>query len=258
MNVLIVYAHPEPSSFTGALKDAAVRALATAGHHVEVSDLYAEGFNPVAGRHDFTGAADPARFHYQSEQLHASQTGSFAVDLVREQERLRRADLLVLIFPLWWGGLPAIVKGWFDRVCAYGMAYADGRRFARGYFVGRRALLGLTTGGTIERFSEGGSYGDMKDVLYSVRRCILEYLGLEVMEPFVAYAAPRVEAGRTGRIPAQLGGTPARDGGRSGLARALERARRCCRPEPDGQRGESLGGAAVGIRIRARSIRATH
>jgi NAD(P)H dehydrogenase (quinone) len=194
MNVLIVYAHLEPSSFTGALKDAAVRALATAGHQVEVSDLYAEGFNPVAGRHDFTGAADPARFHYQSEQLHASRTGSFAVDLVREQERLLRADLLVLIFPLWWGGLPAIVKGWFDRVCAYGMAYADGRRFARGYFVGRRALLGLTTGGTIERFSEGGSYGDMKDVLYSVRRCILEYLGLEVMEPFVAYAAPRVDA----------------------------------------------------------------
>lgn len=78
MNVLIVYAHPEPTSFTGALKDAAVRALATAGHQVEVSDLYAEGFNPVAGRHDFTGAADPARFHYQSEQLHASRTGSFA------------------------------------------------------------------------------------------------------------------------------------------------------------------------------------
>jgi NAD(P)H dehydrogenase (quinone) len=194
MNVLIVYAHPEPSSFTGALKDAAVRALATAGHHVEVSDLYAEGFNPVAGRHDFTGAADPARFHYQSEQLHASRTGSFAVDLVREQERLLRADLLVLIFPLWWGGLPAIVKGWFDRVCAYGMAYADGRRFARGYFVGRRALLGLTTGGTIERFSASGSYGEMRHVLHSVKRCILEYLGLEVMEPFVAYAAPRVDS----------------------------------------------------------------
>jgi hypothetical protein len=74
-----------------------------------------------------------ARFRYQSEQLHASRTGSFA------------------------------------------------------------AVLGLTTGGTIERFSEAGSYGEMKDVLYSVRRCILEYLGLEVMEPFVAYAALRVD-----------------------------------------------------------------
>jgi NAD(P)H dehydrogenase (quinone) len=194
MNVLIVYAHPEPTSFTAALKNVAVRALSAAGHGVEVSDLYGEGFNPVAGRRDFIRAADPARFHYQSEQLHASRTGSFAPDLVREQDRLMRADLLVLIFPLWWGGLPAIVKGWFDRVCAYGVAYADGKRFDKGYFVGRRAMLGLTTGGTLERFSPGGGYGEIEDVLYSVRRCILEYLGLEVMEPFVAYAAPRVDA----------------------------------------------------------------
>ena len=194
MNVLIVYAHPEPTSFTAALKDAAVDALSAAGHRVEVSDLYGEGFNPVAGRHDFIGAADPARFHYQSEQLHASRTDGFAADLVREQERLMRADLLVFVFPLWWGGPPAIVKGWFDRVCAYGVAYADGRRFERGYFVGRRAVLGLTTGGTTERFSAGGGYGEMRHVLHSVRRCILEYLGLEVVEPFVAYAAPRVDA----------------------------------------------------------------
>ena len=193
MNVLIVYAHLEPSSFTAAMKQAAVEALSAAGHQVEVSDLYGEKFNPVAGRHDFTRAAEPARFHYQSEQLHASRTGGFAADLVREQERLMRADLLVLIFPLWWGGLPAIVKGWFDRVCAYGVAYADGKRFERGYLVGRRAVLGVTTGGTIERFSADGGYGEMRHVLHSVKRCILEYLGLEVVEPFVAYAAPRVE-----------------------------------------------------------------
>jgi NAD(P)H dehydrogenase (quinone) len=196
MQALIVHAHPEPASFTAALKDIAVCALAAAGHRIEVSDLYGQGFNPVAGRHDFIAAADPARFHYQSEQLNASRTGGFAADLVREQQRLMRADLLVFTFPLWWGGLPAIVKGWFDRVCAYGVAYADGKRFDKGYFLGRRAVLGLTTGGTVERFSAGGSYGEMAHVLHSVRRCILEYLGLEVMEPFVAYAAPRVDAAR--------------------------------------------------------------
>ena len=85
VNVLIVYAHPEPTSFASALKNVAVRALTAAGHRVELSDLYAEAFNPVAGRHDFKSAADPARFHYQSEQLHASRTGGFAADLVREQ-----------------------------------------------------------------------------------------------------------------------------------------------------------------------------
>ena len=91
MQALIVHAHPEPTSFT-ALKDTAVRVLSAAGHRVEVSDLYGEGFNPVAGRHDFINAADPARFHYQSEQLNASQTGGFAAELV-EQDRLMRADL---------------------------------------------------------------------------------------------------------------------------------------------------------------------
>ena len=193
VNVLIIYAHPEPTSFAGAMKNVAVSALTAAGHRVEVSDLYAEGFNPVAGRHDFKNAADPVRFHYQSEQLNASRTNGFAADLVREQDRLMRADLLVFIFPLWWGGVPAIVKGWFDRVCAYGVAYADGRRYERGYFVGRRALLALTTGGTIRRFSADGSYGEMRHVLHSIQRCMLEYLGLETLEPFVAYAAPRVD-----------------------------------------------------------------
>jgi NAD(P)H dehydrogenase (quinone) len=194
INALIVYAHPEPTSFAAAMKNVAVGALTAAGHRVEVSDLYAEGFNPVAGRHDFQTAADPARFHYQSEQLHASQTRGFAADLVREQERLMRADLLIFVFPLWWGGVPAIVKGWFDRVCAYGVAYADGRRFEKGFFLGRRALLALTTGGTAQRFSADGSYGEMRHVLHSIQRCMLEYLGLETMEPFVAYAAPRVDA----------------------------------------------------------------
>ena len=74
------------------------------------------------------------------------------------------------------------------------LAYADGKRFDQGFFVGRRAVLGVVTGGTPERFSAGGSYGPMPEVLYPLRRCILEYLGLEVMEPFVAYAAPRVDA----------------------------------------------------------------
>jgi len=192
VNVLIVYAHPEPTSFSAAMKEAAQRVLAAAGHAVEISDLYAEGFNPAAGRHDFTDVANPVRFHYQTEQLHASKTAGFSAELAREQARLLRADLLVFIFPMWWGGLPAILKGWFDRVCAYGVAYADGKRFDQGYFVGRRAVLALSTGGTPERFSPGG-YGDMGEVLYSVQRCILEYMGLEVMPPFVAYAVPRVD-----------------------------------------------------------------
>lgn len=194
MNVLIVHAHPEPTSFNRALTDTAMAALAGAGHDVTVSDLYAEGFDPVAGRHDFTAVADPARFHYQAEQEHAARTGGFAPDLVREQARVAAADLLILQFPLWWGAPPAILKGWFERVLAYGFAYLDGQRFETGVFRGRRALFCVTTGGTPARFAPDGVYGEIGRVLWPVERLTLEYMGYAVEPPFVAYAAPRIEA----------------------------------------------------------------
>src|SRR5262245_45071995 len=183
MHVLIVYAHPERTSFNAALKDAAVETILGAGHSVVVSDLYAEKFVPVAGRHDFATVADGVRFHYQTEQQFAAERDAFAPDLAREQERLRRADILILQFPLWWGGPPAILKGWFDRVLACGFAYVDGRRFDTGFFKGRRALLCVTTGGTTERFSPTGVYGPIERVLWPVQRCTVEYLGMEAEEP---------------------------------------------------------------------------
>lgn len=192
MRALIVYAHPEPTSFTAALKDAAVSVLEQAGHDVDVCDLYGDGFNPVAGRHDFTTVANPHRFHYQAEQAHASANHGFAEEIVREQHRVAGADLIIFVFPLWWGGVPAILKGWFDRVLAYGFAYEDGMRYENGFFRGRLGLLGVSTGGTYQRFSAGGEYGTIEQVLWPTQHCMVEYLGLDTMEPFVAYAAPRV------------------------------------------------------------------
>ena len=203
MNVFVLYAHPEPTSFTGAMKDIAVRVLTEAGHHVEVSDLYAENFNPVAGRHDFTSVADPKRFAYQVEQGHAHAHDGFAADLKREQARFIKADLMIVLFPIWWGGLPGILKGWFDRVLAFGFAYADGRRFTTGFFHGKRGLIGMVTGGTPERFSPTGVYGDIAQVLWPVQHCMIEYLGFEALPPFVAYAAPRIDdAGRAAHLAA--------------------------------------------------------
>ncbi|CAN5329438.1 NAD(P)H-dependent oxidoreductase [soil metagenome] len=198
MNVLLVYAHQEPTSFTCALKDTAEQALSAAGHHVEVSDLYGEGFNPVAGRHDFTTTHDAGRFHYQNEQGHAHANGGFAPDLAREQQRVLKADLIIWIYPIWWGGVPAILKGWFDRVMAFGFAYADGKRFDSGYFRDKTGVLCLTTGGTVERFSADNVYGPIDQVLYPTQHLMLDYLGMKFQPPFVAYAAPRIDAaGRT-------------------------------------------------------------
>lgn len=193
MNVLILYAHPEPTSFCAALKDTAVATLRAAGHSVTVSDLYAEGFNPVAGRHDFTTVADATRFHYQSEQGKAAEEDAFAPDLKREQARFKAADCVILIFPLWWGGMPAILKGWFDRVMAYGFAYVDGARFDKGLYPDKRGLVAMTTGGTPQRFSQGDVYGPVEGVLMPVERLCLGYMGIRIEERFVAYGVPRVD-----------------------------------------------------------------
>ena len=99
MNVLIVYAHPEPTSFNGALRDRAVGVLERLGHQVAVSDLYADGFDPRAGRHDFTTVAGGDRFDYQAEQVAATDADAFSPPLDGEQARLLASDLLILQFP---------------------------------------------------------------------------------------------------------------------------------------------------------------
>lgn len=194
LKALILYAHPDPTSFTAALKDRTAEVLSRAGFAVTVSDLYGEGFNPVLDRHDFTAPTSTEKFHIQTEQEHAYQQQSYVPEIAREQARLAAADIFVPIFPLWWGGVPAIVKGWCDRVLSYGFAYADGQRFDKGYLRGRDALICASTGGTRQRFSPEDVYGDIETVLHPLKRCTLEYLGFDVPSPFVAYASPRVSA----------------------------------------------------------------
>jgi NAD(P)H dehydrogenase (quinone) len=195
MKALIVLAHPEPTSFNAALAARGVAALRAAGHEVTISDLVAQGFDPRAGRHDFTGAADAARFSYQNEQAHAVRSGGFSDEIAREQERVADADLLVFQFPLWWGGVPAVLKGWIERVMAYGFAYADGLRYEKGVFRGRRAMVSMTTGGLLQRFGRGAAYGELEDqVLWQVQHLVLEYMGYTLERPFVAYGASRVDA----------------------------------------------------------------
>lgn len=193
MHVHLIYAHPEPQSFTNALLQRAKSVLEQAGHSYDVSDLYAEGFSPLLSRQDFTSVADPDYFSVQPEQMLAEESQAFTADIRREQERVARADILIFFFPLWWGGPPAIVKGWFERVMSYGFGYVDGARYDRGLFCGRSALVCVPVGGTAERFSASGTYGEIKQVLWPFQHCALEYLGLDLLEDFIAFAAPRVD-----------------------------------------------------------------
>lgn len=192
-NVLIVLAHPEPTSFNHALAESMAQGLRGAGHQVEISDLWAQNFRADISRDDFREMADPERFHVQGEQAHAARSQSYAQDIVREQARMAKADNLIVQFPLWWSGPPALLKGWFERVLSYGFAYVDGARFETGLFKGRRAMLSVTAGGTAQRFSEGGQYGPIGPILMPFQRLALGYLGFEVADPMVFYGVPRTD-----------------------------------------------------------------
>jgi len=108
MRVLVVYAHPSPNSFAAAVHRRVVEALKAAGHQIDDLDLYAEEFQPVLTR--------------EEREVHYNTSGNFA-GVATYVQRLQAADSLVLCFPTWWYGMPAILKGWFDRVWLPGVAF---------------------------------------------------------------------------------------------------------------------------------------
>jgi NAD(P)H dehydrogenase (quinone) len=193
LNVLIVYAHPEPKSFNGAMKDAAVETLRGAGHEVVVSDLYAMKFKAIVGADDFEGERSNAKFlSIATEQTKAFETGTLAADIVAEQEKLKRADLVIFQFPIWWFGMPAIMKGWADRVFARGFAYLPGRKYDTGMCRGKTAMVAATTGTSADTYAPDGIDGDILTVLWPLHNGLLRYCGFDVLAPFVAYMPGRV------------------------------------------------------------------
>jgi NAD(P)H dehydrogenase (quinone) len=190
VNVLIVYAHPEPKSFNGAMRDLAVATLKKAGHAVTVSDLYAMKFNGIVDAGDFEGErSDPDFLSIAREQTHAMETG-----IVAEQEKLARAELVIFQFPVWWFGIPAILKGWADRVFARGLAYLAGRKYDTGLFRGKLAMVATTTGTSADTYAPDGIDGDILAVLWPIHNGLLRYCGFDVLPPFVAYMPGRVGA----------------------------------------------------------------
>uniref|UniRef100_A0A7J8CJY6 NAD(P)H dehydrogenase [quinone] 1 n=1 Tax=Rousettus aegyptiacus TaxID=9407 RepID=A0A7J8CJY6_ROUAE len=132
---LIVLAHAEKTSFNYAMKDAAVETLKKKGWVVTVSDLYAMNFNPIISRKDITGTLkDPENFQYAPETVLAYKNGCLSPDIVAEQKKLEAADLVIFQFPLHWFGVPAILKGWFERVLIGEFAYTYAAMYDKGPF----------------------------------------------------------------------------------------------------------------------------
>jgi NAD(P)H dehydrogenase (quinone) len=192
MKVFIVHAHPESQSFNGALTRAAVASLLEAGHEVRVSDLYEMGWQPVSGRDNFTTVKDPSYFKQQLEEAYATEQNGFSPDIQAELEKLDWCDVLIFQFPLWWFGLPAILKGWVDRVFVMGKIYGGGVWYDNGYFKGKRAFCSVTMGGPAAIYSENGFNGDINQILFPINHGIFYFVGFDVLPLYLVHSPVRL------------------------------------------------------------------
>jgi putative NADPH-quinone reductase len=135
MRLLLVYCHPVAESFTAAVRDAALAGLREAGHEVRVTDLYAENFNPVMSRQD--------RLEYHNMEINTRHVADHVANL-------RWAEGLVFVFPTWNSSLPAMLKGWFDRVWVHGVGFVLKQGGVRQFvpnLTNIRLIVGLSSGG---------------------------------------------------------------------------------------------------------------
>lgn len=130
MNVLVLFAHPNRSSFNGSVLDTVLAELQAQKVETTLRDLYGMGFNPLLTTEDLAG-------------IHG---GNTPAEIASEQAAIKKADLLVVIAPVWWNSLPAIMKGYFDRVFSAGFAYTYGEKGPVGLLTDKRACLITTSG----------------------------------------------------------------------------------------------------------------
>lgn len=163
MHILAVYAHPSPKCFNRSVLETLVDVAREKDHETTVLDLYAESFDPVLSETDFE----------------TFNRGVTPADIKAMQDRVAAANVVAFIHPLWWFGMPAILKGWIDRVFSYGFAYGHDSRGVKPLLAGKKAIVVNSAGG-----AEGPSYDatGFKDAIVKLNdQGIYEFVGLDII-----------------------------------------------------------------------------
>ena len=147
MNHLIIYAHPNPQSFNRALLTQTVQA--SSNHQVIVRDLYQLNFDPNLAWQEFQD----------------SLSGIYANQVRTEHQYWQQADVITLIYPLWWMGFPAILKGYLDRVLTYGFAYTNGETESIGLLKSKKMQQFVTMGNSNQKYADKGFLKSLDDTL---------------------------------------------------------------------------------------------
>ncbi|MEM7292689.1 MAG: NAD(P)H-dependent oxidoreductase [Pseudomonadota bacterium] len=183
MNVLIVYTHPVKKSFNRAILDAVSETLVTNGHEVRVADLYVENFQPAMIEADFA--------QFENKPM--------PDDVLAEQARIDWSDAMIFIFPYWWWSIPAMLKGWIDRVLTYGYAWVDPMRPDLSPLRARKILVLTTAGASLKALAKRGydtafetqlntgvwSYCGFNNVVTRMYECVTSELPQSVLHGYI-------------------------------------------------------------------------
>ncbi|MGP0092230.1 MAG: NAD(P)H-dependent oxidoreductase [Xanthobacteraceae bacterium] len=175
MKHLVVVAHPAEDSFTMGLARTYAAELEKLGHSQRTYDLYRMGFNPVLAAHEL--AADHP----------------VDADVTRAQDDIRAADALTVIYPLWWLSMPAMMKGYIDRVFARGFAYEARNGVVRGLLSGKKSVLITISGAPLSLLIKSGRWNAVQDlqdthILRSTGFDLLEHLHFDEVAPHLPAA----------------------------------------------------------------------
>ncbi len=186
MKAHIVLAHPETQSFNAQLSNTSQNVLEDAGWQTTLSDLYAMDFDPREGARHYPHRKDAEVFHTQTEQRFNADNDTLPPDVEAEVQQLLACDLLIVHFPLWWFGMPAILKGWMDRNFVYGRMYRSVMRYDNGICVGKKMIACVTTGASADNCAVNGREGDTRLHLWPIL-FPFRYLGFDVYEPEILH-----------------------------------------------------------------------
>jgi NAD(P)H dehydrogenase (quinone) len=158
-----VFSHPHKSSTTSAISNLVREVGLDKGYTVNANDLYRNEFNPVLSAADIVGFRN----------------GKLSQDILFEQQLLSESSVLVLGYPIWWAGMPALLKGWIDRVLSYDFAYTVENGKPKGLLQGKKAIIINTHGQSSEEYRKSGMFNAM-NMVSDIG--IFDFCGIEVIE----------------------------------------------------------------------------
>ena len=200
MNILYVYAHPNSKSFNGMLKQSGYELLKKLKCNIMFTDLYAENFRAVASWDDFNLSETELNPQYFLSQQAAYKNHALTDDIEAEIRKIAWANHIIFQFPLWWFSMPAILKGWFDRVLVKGFSYDTGKIFNEGLLKGKTASLVITTQSPESAYQIDGMHGATIDAFLHHIHHTLRFVGIKSTLPFITYNAFNVDEQRREEI----------------------------------------------------------